>query len=132
VKVSPIGSWLSRPLVRVRLDKNSVRSTRSTSFNIFLLTASMRSMHMTYFQGEFFRQGGRHHGRMRLVDLAQNDGDGLRVFIFQKISEDLFIPIIKLAPHRATRGTTDFFHDVADPILAEDLRQHRLGTDHRA
>ena len=49
---------------------------------ILLLTPSMRSMRMTYFHGEVFRQGGQHHGRMRLVNLAQNDGDGLRVFIF--------------------------------------------------
>ena len=91
----------------------------------------MRSMRMAYFHGEVFRQGGHRHGRMRLVDLAQNDGDRLRAFIFQKISKDLFVHIIKLAPHRATRGTTDFLHDVADLILAEDLRQHRLGTFHQ-
>jgi len=47
-------------------------------------------------------------GLMRLADLAENDGDGLRAFVFQKFSEDLFVHIIKLIPHRATGGTADF------------------------
>jgi len=69
---------------------------------------------------------------MRLADLAQNDGDGLQVFVFQKVSEGLFVHIVELIPNRPTGGTPDFLHDVVDPILAEDLRQHPLGTVYRA
>ena len=100
---------------------NSVRRTRSTSFSISLLTASMRSIRITTSIAKFSGRVAKTLAAWPCADLAENDRHCLRVLILQIVGENLLVYVGELVPHGAAGGTADLLHDVADAVAAQDF-----------
>jgi hypothetical protein len=79
------------------------------------------------FHGEAFRQQGENAAGMVFLDLGQDHGDGLRVFVLEVVGEHLFVHVAELVPHGAAGGAADFFHDHGDAVFIEALQQKALG-----
>ena len=60
------------------------------------------------------------------LDLREDDGDSLRVFVLEVVGEHHLVDVAELVPHRAAGRTADLLHDVVDAVLAEDLGEEPL------
>ena len=83
LKISAIISWLSRRLVRARLDMNSDRSVRSTPSSTSRCTA-LHAQHPHHdLDREVLRQQAEHAAGVVRLHLGQHDRNRLRVFVLQ-------------------------------------------------
>ena len=78
--------------------------------------------------GRFAGKQGNDARRVVGFDFGQNDGDGLRIFVFQIVGQNLFVDVAELVPHRFTGGTADFFHDAGDAVFRQSLGQKAFGA----
>ncbi len=116
LKISAICSWLSRRL-RVGKRRHELGAQGLLDlFENFLLHRVERQHPLDDVHRQLFREGGEDLAGVLGVDLAQNDCDGLRVFVLEVGREDVFLNVAQLLPHVAAGGAADFFHDRIDAV----------------
>ena len=60
---------------------------------------------------------------MLRLDLGKDDRDRLGVLVLEIVGQDLLVHVGELVPHRATRRAAQFFHQVVDLVLRQELHK---------
>ena len=127
LKISAICSWLSRRLVWLSVDMNSVRSVVSIFSRISFCTGSSDSMRCTTSMASSSGRDGEDLAGVVGVDLGEHHGDGLRVLVLQIVGEHVFLHVGELLPHVAAGRAADLFHDGIDALGRQEGQQQALG-----
>ena len=62
------------------------------------------------------------------LDFAQDNGDCLRIFVFEVIGKHVLVDIAELIPHGASGRAADFFHNDGNAVFVQSLGQQALGA----